>query len=231
MLAVGLAANVWWLVDAWRTAGHPPFAENFGCTVLLAACMAVVALVLDALASVRFVGALSMLAAAGMLVFSTRFEGDIRPLPPALRSIYFAPHVLAYFIAYGALTVGALAASVQLVARAARVPDDDPFIEGVRRWVERAGEIGLPFLTVGIVLGAFWAQAAWGDYWSWDPKETWALITWLLVMAWWHLWRSGRRGAAAAVVLIVACAALYFTYLGVGALPTSRMSLHVYTER
>ena len=122
-------------------------------------------------------------------------------------------------------------AAVLVAARAARVPNAAPLIEGLRTWIVRAGEIGLPFLTLGIVLGSFWAQVAWGDYWSWDPKETWALVTWLLVMGWWHLWRSGRRGVLPAALLIVACAALYFTYLGVGVLPTSRMSLHVYTDR
>jgi ABC-type transport system involved in cytochrome c biogenesis permease subunit len=228
MLGAGLAANVWWLVDVWRNLGHPPFADNFGCTVLLAACVALVALVLDILLSVRFAGALSMFAAAGLVVFSMRFAADVQPLEPALQSIYFAPHVLAYFIAYGALSVAALAALVLIVARATGAKPDASLIEGLRKWVLRAGEIGLPFLTIGIVLGAFWAQSAWGDYWAWDPKETWALITWLLTMAWWHLWRSGSRGVVAAAVLMLATTALYFTYLGVGILPTAIQSLHTY---
>ena len=142
--------------------------------------------------------------------------------------------MLAYFIAYGALSVSGVACLVFLVARAVRPRSrgaETPFVKGVRTWIFRAGQIGFPFLTLGIVLGALWAQVAWGDYWSWDPKEVWALITWLLVAAWLHLWHARNRGVLAAIVMVLAVGALYFTFFGMGLLPTAPQSIHVYVEQ
>lgn len=231
ILAAGLVANVLWIVMKWHSVGHPPFAELYGCIVLLAACVGVVSLSLELSLGVRFIGGLSSLAAAGILMFSVRYLGETRPLPPALQSPYFAPHVLSYFIAYGGLSVAALASLLLLVIRlAGRRGGDGAFLKGVQTWIWRSAQIGFPFLTLGLVLGAFWAQAAYADYWHWDPKEVWALVTWLLVAAWFHLWTTGRRGVLPAVVMIVAVGALYFTMLGLHLLPTAEQSLHVYVE-
>jgi len=235
VLAVGVVVNLLWVMTRWQSAGFPPFAELYGCLVLLALCVGVVSLSLELLVDVRFVGALSSLAAAGVLVFSVRYLGETRPLPPALQSPYFAPHVLSYFIAYGALSVAGLASLVLLVARLFGVgaPSADEgrrFLEGVEAWIDRSAQIGLPFLTLGLILGGFWAQAAYTDYWSWDPKEVWALITWLLVVAWFHLRMSSRRPVLHAALMLVAVAALYFTLLGMGLLPTAEQSVHTYTQ-
>jgi len=79
--------------------------------------------------------------------------------------------------------------------------------------------IGFPLLTVGIITGAVWANAAWGTYWSWDPKETWSLITWLFYAAFLHArYTRGWRGARAAILSIVGFLAVIFTYLGVNLL-------------
>ena len=245
-LGVAVVASAVWMLGRWHDLGHPPFADLHGCFVLLAWCVGVVALTLELAGGVRFLGGLSSLAAAGLLVFGLRFLGEARSIPPVLRSPYFAPHVVAYFVAYGALTVAGLAAALLLVARPVlKTPDlsqspngaGKPHLKtvpgtvspGVETWLDRAGRIGLPFLTLGLVLGAFWGQDAWGDWWSWDPKEVWALITWVLVVAWFHLWRSGRRGAATLAVLLVAVGAMYFTLFGVDLLPTAGQSMHTYT--
>lgn len=255
-LAVAVIANALWMVARWHDLGHPPFADLYECFVLLAWCVALVSMTLEIAGGVRFLGGLSSLAAAALLVVGLRFVGESRPLPPVLRSPFFAPHVVSYFVAYGALTVAALAAIILLVARArgkigpgpifhphsdavrADLPEKigpgpifsgGPVLSGLEAWVGRAGRIGFPFLTLGLVLGAFWGQAAWGDWWSWDPKEVWALITWLLVAAWFHLWRRGERGTAVLALLIVAVGAMYFTLFGVNYLPTAEQSVHTYT--
>ena len=233
VLAAGLVANVLWIVDAWHTLGHPPFAEVYGCLVLLALCVGVVSLSLDVTTGIRFLGGVSSLSAAGILVFSVRYVADVRPLPPSLHSLYFAPHVLGYFIAYGALTLAGLAGLVFIVVRVARprAKSRSPFLEGLRAWIHGAALVGFPFLTLGLLLGAFWAQASGGSYWSWDPKESWALVTWLLVVVWLHLWRQHSRGVPAAVVMVLAATALWFTFLGVGLLPAAHDSYHVYLAR
>ena len=79
--------------------------------------------------------------------------------------------------------------------------------------------VGFPLMTLGIISGAFWANTAWGSYWSWDPKETWALITWFLYAALLHgRLSAGWRGRTAALFSIVAFMFLLFTFLGVNLL-------------
>ena len=232
-LTVGVVTNTLWIIVRWHEAGFPPFAELYGCLVLLALCVGLVSLSLELALGIRFIGGLSSLAAAGVLIFSVFYRGEARPLMPALQSPYFAPHVLAYFIAYGALSVAGLASLMFIVVRLLRKASQakgDRLLKGLETWIFRSAQIGLPFLTFGLVLGAFWAQAAWGDYWSWDPKEVWALITWLLVVWWFLLWVTGRRGVLVSVLMIVVVGALYFTLLGNHLLPTAQQSLHVYVQ-
>jgi ABC-type transport system involved in cytochrome c biogenesis permease subunit len=231
-LTAGMVASALWIVTSWHSFGYPPFAELHGCLVLLALCVAMVSLSLWLVGEVRFVGGLSSLAAAGGLMVGARYAGESRPLMPALQSLYFAPHVLSYFIAYGALTVSGLSGLVFLAAKGlgGKRAGVGVFLDGVETWIFRSARIGFPFLTLGLVLGAIWAQAAYADYWSWDPKEVWALITWLVVAAWFHLWRTGRRGVLMAAMMVLAAGALYFTLFGVNFLPTARQSLHTYIE-
>jgi len=78
-------------------------------------------------------------------------------------------------------------------------------------------------------MGAAWGKFAWGDYWSWDPKENWALVTWLAYMAYLHLARMpGWQGRRSAWLLVVSFGAVMFTWLGMHLLPTADNSLHVY---
>jgi cytochrome c-type biogenesis protein CcsB len=76
--------------------------------------------------------------------------------------------------------------------------------------------VGFPLLTLGIVTGAAWANYAWGTYWSWDPKETWSLITWLIYAAFLHArFTAGWRGKKTAILSVIGFAAVIFTYIGV----------------
>ncbi len=226
-LGVASVANAFWILSRWHELGYPPFADTYGCFVLLAWCVGLVSLTLELGARERYIGGASSLAAAVLLLISTRWLAAPHPLPPVLRSVFFAPHVVAYFIAYGALTVAAFAGIALLAGKKAH----STFSSGLEEWCGRAGRIAFPFLTLGLALGAVWGQQAWGDWFGWDPKEVWALISWVLVAAWSHLWRSGRRGALTHVLLIVAVLACYFTLFGVNYLPTSVQSQHTYTTR
>ena len=80
----------------------------------------------------------------------------------------------------------------------------------------RSISLGLLFLTFTILTGAIWAERAWGSYWSWDPKETWSLITWIIYAIYLHLRiRRGYEGRAAAVFAAVGFVCVLFTYIGV----------------
>ena len=92
----------------------------------------------------------------------------------------------------------------------------------------RAILLGVPFLTLGILTGAMWAEQAWGNYWSWDPKETWAFITWLTYLAYLHTRRfSGWEGTKSAWFAVAAFGVVLFTYFGVNYLLTG---LHSYAK-
>ena len=83
----------------------------------------------------------------------------------------------------------------------------------------RCAALGMMFLTVTIGIGGIWAENAWGSYWSWDPKETWALVTWVIYLVYLHLRiRKGWNGKAAAIFCAVGFVCVLFTYIGVNTL-------------
>jgi ABC-type transport system involved in cytochrome c biogenesis permease subunit len=90
-------------------------------------------------------------------------------------------------------------------------------------------KFGFVLISVGLVIGALWAKSAWGDYWVWDPKENWSLITWLMYIIYLHVRTSpGWKEKHSAWILIGGFAAVIFTYLGMNMLPTADQSAHVY---
>jgi cytochrome c-type biogenesis protein CcsB len=203
---------------AARTAatGYAPLTGLWEFTVALAAAVAAFQLVFE-----RKRGAAVDLALQPMvlllLVVAAALPSKIEPLAPALRSgNILVAHVAVMVTAYGALTVSFAAALLLFVQsssrRLVRLPDARAFDDvGYGAVV-----IGFPLLTLGIALGAYWASSAWGRYWSWDPKETSSLVTWLAYGVYFHLhslrgW-TGRRSAG---VLVVAYGFVLFSYFGV----------------
>jgi ABC-type transport system involved in cytochrome c biogenesis permease subunit len=154
-----------------------------------------------------------------------RPEIHSRGLMPALQSVWFVPHVTSYILSYamlGAATIGSVIALVKLSRRGAV----DEKITGL---VDNLVWAGFGLLVLGMLMGAVWAKQAWGHYWEWDPKETWALVTALAYLAYIHLRLAGRRyGKAALWLLPVAFAMLLITWLGVNYLPSAQGSIHVY---
>lgn len=150
----------------------------------------------------------------------------IPKLPPALQSAWLEWHVMTCFLGYGAFAVGAVLSLLYLVKapREARgsmgaVLRLCPSAEMLDEIGYRVILVGVPLLTAGIILGAVWANQAWGTYWSWDPKETWALIVWLIYAAYLHARITrGWRGRRTAILALVGFAATLFCYLGVNLL-------------
>jgi len=143
-----------------------------------------------------------------------------KTLMPALQSPWFVPHVVVYILAYAFLSASALGALQFLIKRENTLPACD-----------RAVWIGLAFLTMGLLFGALWAKEAWGHYWTWDPKETWAFLTWAIYLAYIHL--RIRHPAAkrfAAIFLLASVAVLATCWFGVNYLPSAASSVHTYTQ-
>ena len=145
---------------------------------------------------------------------------DVKELMPALRSNWLGFHVSTAIIAYGAFGVSFVLSIIFLLRdrmKASGFLDQHiPDKEKLDMISYRSVSLGLLFLTFTIITGAIWAERAWGSYWSWDPKETWSLVTWIIYAAYLHLrLRRGWQGRAAAVFAVVGFVCVIFTYIGV----------------
>ena len=136
---------------------------------------------------------------------------DIQPPIPALQSLWLVLHVSLAFIGEAFFTVSLVAAIVFLVTK-----DEEKKAAADRIMYTTIG-IGYPIFTAGaLIFGAIWAEVAWGQWWSWDPKETWALITWLVYTAYLHTRLIRRlRGKTSAWLAIIGFAFTVFTFFGV----------------
>lgn len=148
---------------------------------------------------------------------------SIRNLMPALQSSWLGIHVSTVIVAYGAFGVSFVLSIIFLLRdrfKAGGFWDTHvPAKEKLDTISYRSVSLGLMFLTATINIGGIWAENAWGSYWTWDPKETWALITWLIYMLYLHLRvRRGWNGKTAAIFGAVGFVAVMFTYIGVNTL-------------
>jgi cytochrome c-type biogenesis protein CcsB len=162
------------------------------------------------------------------LIMASTFlmDHEIQPLIPALQSNWLIAHVVTCFLGYAGFAISFVAALVLIILGVFTSGDEPAKGEGVLdEIVYRAVLAGYPMLTIGIITGAIWADYAWGAYWSWDPKETWSLITWLVYSAFLHA-RLARqwKGLRTALLSVLGFAAVLFTYFGVNYLP----GLHSY---
>ena len=145
---------------------------------------------------------------------------DVHELMPALRSNWLGFHVSSAIIGYGGFGVSFVLGIIFLMREYMK---DQSFLdrhvpsrEKLDLIAYRSVSLGLLFLTFCILTGAIWAERAWGSYWSWDPKETWSLITWIIYAAYLHLRiNRGWKGKAAAVFAVIGFIAVLFTYIGV----------------
>ena len=156
-------------------------------------------------------------AAVGFLTWYAADRGaqQIQPLIPALQSYWMKIHVPANFIGSGAFSLAAAVGAAWLLAHT-RMKAWLPPAALLDEIMYKAVAIGFFFFTIATILGALWAAEAWGGYWSWDPKETWALIVWLNYAAWLHLRLvKGVRGSVLAWWAVVGLLVTSFAFLGV----------------
>ena len=155
------------------------------------------------------------------IVSSPVFSKNVLPPIPALRSHWLVLHVTFAFIGEAFFALAFSASIYYLTCK------DNEKKKEADRIIYTAIGIGYPLFTVGaLIFGAIWAQYAWGSYWSWDPKETWALITWIIYTGYLHTRFIKRtKGKASAIISIIGCAFTMFTFFGVNYLLTG---LHSY---
>lgn len=148
-----------------------------------------------------------------------------KTLMPALQSPWFAPHVIVYMFAYAMLGAGVVVAVYLLVRSRKRAIEP-----GVMNLCDNLVYVGTAFLTIGMLFGALWAKEAWGHYWSWDPKETWAAATWLGNLLYIHFrFQKNKQYRSALGILVFAFILLQVCWFGVNYLPSAQgNSVHVY---
>jgi cytochrome c-type biogenesis protein CcsB len=157
-------------------------------------------------------------AAVGFLLWYTfdRQAQNIQPLVPALQSYWMKIHVPANFIGYGSFSLAAMIGVAYLLASKGILASRLPKLEILDDVMYKAIAVGFGFFTIATILGALWAAEAWGGYWSWDPKETWALIVWLNYAAWLHIRLvKGLRGPMLAWWAVIGLFVTVFAFLGV----------------
>ncbi|MCC6484490.1 MAG: cytochrome c biogenesis protein CcsA [Armatimonadetes bacterium] len=152
-----------------------------------------------------------------------------KTLMPALQSPWFVPHVVVYMLSYSAL---GLSSGIGLWLLARSVWSGAPLTASDTRLPHALVAVGFPLLTCGLLFGALWAKQAWGHYWAWDPKETWALLTWCAYLIYLHVRiRHAFRPALHLSVLGFGFVVLLVCWFGVNYLPTSAESVHTYTRQ
>lgn len=208
----GSAIFMTFIVGVWISLGRPPLRTMGETRLWFSLFLSLIGLVVYLRWRYRWVlpfGCLMAVMFASINIFKPEIHTE--ELMPALRSPWFVPHVIVYMFSYavmGIATILALrilwltrrSAAGSAPATGSTTPATvdaaasplSPSLQGDLRLCDTLVRMGWGFITMGIVMGALWAKQAWGDYWTWDPKETWAAATWLSYLLYMHL----RQGSA-----------------------------------
>ncbi len=204
-------------------AGYTPITNLHESLSFFALCIAGFFIVLRRIYKIEALGSIFVPVVSIVLISSFTVSTAIRPLPPMLKSFWLPVHTSLAFIGNAVFFAGFLISIVYLVVerrikkkRASGGPGRFPSLETLDRINYKCMSYGFPLLTLGIITGALWADLAWGSYWSWDPKETWSLITWIVYAILIHNRLTiGWRGRKTAYMMIAGFLSVLVTFIGV----------------
>ncbi len=235
LLLVGVLLHAAGFVARYFVAGYTPITNLFESLSFFAMAIVAVFLVVELRYNLRVLGSFIAPLAFVFSAFAAFQSGEVVRLAPALNSSWLPVHVILLFIGDAVFAV-AFGAGIMYLLQEKEVKNKRmgaifkrlPSLDVLDDINYRCLTVGFPLLTLGIITGSIWAEYAWGSYWSWDPKETWSLITWLLYAALLHgRLTVGWRGRKAAILAIIGFCAVVFTFLGVNLLLPG---LHSYTS-
>ncbi|MFP4381735.1 MAG: c-type cytochrome biogenesis protein CcsB [Candidatus Sumerlaeia bacterium] len=217
--SIGIAAR-------WIISGRAPLSNMYESYTFAVAGFVLVAIIFEWIYHMRLVGFGAALLGFTLMILAHNapiFDSKITPLMPALQSSWLTYHVVTIMLSYSAFLLSFFTCIVYLVKDIGGGNDSRfallrqaPSLETLERVNYKIIAVGFPLLTLGIVLGAVWANTAWGRPWGWDPKETWSAITWLVYAAYLHVrYLSGWRGRGSIILSIIGFACVLFTYFGV----------------
>ena len=212
LTGAGSIIFITFIVGVWVTLGRPPLRTMGETRLWFSIFLSLIGLGVYLRWRYRWVlpfGCLMAIVFACINIFKPEIHTE--ELMPALRSPWFVPHVIVYMFAYAVMGIATILAirilwlTRRSAAGSAPAPGSttpatvdaaasplSPSLQGDLRLCDTLVRMGWGFITMGIVMGALWAKQAWGDYWTWDPKETWAAATWLSYLLYMHL----RQGSA-----------------------------------
>ena len=231
-----LAIILRWVESYEMGIGHAPFSNLYESLIFFAWTLMLLYLILEWRTKNRTIGAfvtpLAFLAMA-YASFSPNISSHIQPLIPALKSNWLISHVITCFFGYAAFALS-FGISIMYLLKLLDAEEKNnlflrliPSAEILDDLNYQMIVIGFLMLTLGIITGSVWAHSAWGTYWSWDPKETWSLVTWLVYASVIHTRLvRGWKGKKIAILSIVGFACVLFTYFGVNYLA----GLHSYAK-
>jgi ABC-type transport system involved in cytochrome c biogenesis permease subunit len=228
LISTGTATNFLFIVLLWVKLCRPPL-QTLGETRLW------YSFFLSALGLILFFGRKYIWILISSLIFSAVFlminymnpENFNKTLMPALQSIWFIPHVVVYILAYS-LLAGSFLSAVWGLYQIYSKKYEEKYLD----FADNLVYSGFGFLTLGLIFGALWAKNAWGDYWTWDPKETWAFLTWAAYLIYIHFRRDKSRSQKLYLwILSIAFAVLLVCWFGINYLPSEKNSAHTYSEQ
>ncbi len=220
-----------WVESYQMGYGHAPLSNMYESLVFFAWAIAIIYLWLEWKFKTPLIGAFAIPFAFFSMAyasFSTQFGSEIKPLIPALQSNWLIGHVVTCFIGYASFAVACGLGIMYLLkdhhernkkekkSSGTSIIDNLPALPIIDDAVHKTIIFGFVWLSTGIIAGAIWANEAWGTYWSWDPKETWSLITWFLYAAALHARLvRGWKGRRIAWIAVLGFISVIFTYYGV----------------
>ena len=228
------------LIIRWWNEGYFPLSNLYESLIFLSWGISTIHLFVEFRTQSRLIGAIS----APIIFFISGFSSltlpiemqKALPLVPSLQSNWLMMHVSMMMVSYATLIIGSLLSILYLAftlfkkkkvnvektttniltVQQSSISSQSPILQTIDIWSYRIIGLGFPFLTIGIISGAVWANEAWGSYWSWDPKETWALITWLIFAVYLHSrLLKGGQGTKAASLGSCGFFVIWICYLGV----------------
>ncbi len=216
-----------WMESYQMGIGHAPLTNMYESVVFFSWTIIILYLLIEWKFKTKIIGAFAVpfaFLAMAYASFSTNISKAINPLIPALQSNWLIAHVVTCFVGYAAFAVAAGLGIMYLIKNGSKKGDQEPHgvigslppLKTIDDIIHKTMVFGFIWLTAGIITGAVWANSAWGTYWSWDPKETWSLITWFIYAITLHArYTRGWSGTKIAYLSIFGFFAVLFTYYGV----------------
>jgi cytochrome c-type biogenesis protein CcsB len=234
LTVLGFVLSVSGMVLRGLAAGRAPWGNMYEFTISAMVFLVGAYLFVLAKWGMRWLGLpVTLLAAVGNGLAVTVFYVAVAPLVPALHSVWFLIHIVCAAISGAAFNIGGVASILYLIKKRAenrgsvrgylaKLPESRRIDAVAYRFLAFA----FPLWTFTVAAGSIWAEYAWGRYWGWDPKETWALVTWVIYACYLHARSTaGWRGTRASVIAIIGLASFWFNFVGINLLVSG---LHSY---